>query len=80
MENHKDFTHKRNPFVYSFRTNSNILRLLRILSAKEHRYKNDIMEDALIEYFERHFNKKYCAATLKLFENDLSCCGFRVIR
>ena len=75
MENKREYNHWRSPYVYSFRTNKTMLRLLKVLAAKEHRYKNDIMEDALIEYFEKHFHEKFGYGILDYMEKELEYNG-----
>lgn len=47
------------PHVYSFRTSPEILSLLKVIAFREHRYKCEIMEDAVKEYFENHYDEKY---------------------
>ena len=75
MEYKREYNHWRSPYVYSFRTNNTVLRLLKVLAAKEHRYKNDIMEDALIEYFEKHFQQKFNTDVLSYFEQEITYSG-----
>ena len=75
MEYKREYNHFRSPYVYSFRTNDKILRLLKVLAAKEHRYKNDIMEDALIEYFEKHFQQRFNTGVLKFMEDEILYSG-----
>ena len=43
------------PSRYSWRTSPNMLSLLKLMANKEQRYKCEILEEAIKEYFERHF-------------------------
>lgn len=43
------------PSRYSWRTSPNMLSLLKLMAKKEDCYKCEILEEAIKEYFERHF-------------------------
>lgn len=45
----------KNPKVYTFRTNTNILSCLAIMALAERRYKNEIIETAIAEYWEKNY-------------------------
>lgn len=45
----------KNPSTYTWRTSPNMLKMLKLISEKEERYKCEILEDAIKEYFEKHF-------------------------
>ena len=45
----------KNPSSYTWRTSPNMLSMLKLMASKEQRYKCEILEDAIKEYFEKHF-------------------------
>ena len=45
----------KNPSSYTWRTSPNMLSMLKLMAKKEDCYKCEILEEAIKEYFERHF-------------------------
>lgn len=45
----------KNPSRYSWRTSPAMLKMLNLMAKKEEKYKCEILEDAIKEYFETHF-------------------------
>ena len=49
----------KHPNVYTFRTSREMLNLLLFISRKQARFKCDVLEDAVREYYENHFDDDY---------------------
>lgn len=55
FERKSGFFRYKNPSSYTWRTTPSMLSMLKLMANKEQRYKCEILEEALKEYFERHF-------------------------
>ena len=59
----ENFVRSKHPSVYTFRTSRETLNLLLFISRKQARFKCDVLEDAVREYYKKHFDDDYIYGT-----------------